>query len=113
VISFDPGAPEFLFEELALRFRDLEALHLVLLMADYSNDLFEEYGRILSNFTSLKYITFMAASTNEFSIDEVKVARAWHRACPTLRTIILPKGSVWFQGDRGMQLDDESSSDDG
>ena len=37
VISFDPGAPEFLFEELAQRFKDLEALHLVLLMADYSN----------------------------------------------------------------------------
>ncbi len=37
VISFDPGAPEFLFEELAKRFKDLEALHLVLLMADYSH----------------------------------------------------------------------------
>jgi hypothetical protein len=37
VISFHPDAPEFLFEELARRFRDLEALHLVLLMADYSN----------------------------------------------------------------------------
>lgn len=37
VISFDPGAPEFLFKELARRFKDLEALHLVLLMADYSN----------------------------------------------------------------------------
>lgn len=37
VISFDPGAPEFLFEELAMRFKDLEALHLVMLMADYSH----------------------------------------------------------------------------
>ena len=36
VISFDPGAPEFLFEELSQRFKDLEALHLVLLMADYT-----------------------------------------------------------------------------
>jgi len=36
VISFDPGAPEFLFEELATRFRDLEALHMVMLMADYT-----------------------------------------------------------------------------
>ena len=36
VISFDPGAPEFLFEELSTRFRDLEALHTVMLMADYT-----------------------------------------------------------------------------
>lgn len=36
VISFDPEAPEFLFEELSTRFRDLEALHMVMLMADYT-----------------------------------------------------------------------------
>lgn len=35
VISFDPTAPGFLFEALARRFVDLEALHLVLLMAEY------------------------------------------------------------------------------
>ena len=54
----------------------------------------------------------MAASSNDSSIDEVKIARDWHRACPTLRTIILPKGSVWFQGeaDRETQEDDFSSS---
>jgi hypothetical protein len=54
----------------------------------------------------------MAASSNEPYVDEVKIARDWHRACPTLRTIILPKGSVWFQGeaDGGTHQDDASSN---
>jgi hypothetical protein len=29
--------------------------------------------------------------------DEADIAKQWHRACPTLKTIILPKGKVWFQ----------------
>lgn len=29
--------------------------------------------------------------------DEARIAGIWHRACPSLRTIILPKGKVWFQ----------------
>ena len=37
MISFDPQAPGFLFEEVAKRFRKLEALHLVVLMADFTN----------------------------------------------------------------------------
>lgn len=36
VISFDPTAPGFMFEALARRFVDLEALHLVMLMAEYN-----------------------------------------------------------------------------
>jgi len=43
VISFDPDAPEYLFEELAGRFKDLEALHIVSLMADYSDVSFSIY----------------------------------------------------------------------
>ena len=40
----------------------------------------------------------MAASRNETSnIDESAIAKQWHRFCPTLKTIILPKGRVWFQ----------------
>jgi len=30
-------------------------------------------------------------------VDEADIAKQWHRACPTLKTIILPKGKVWFQ----------------
>ena len=40
----------------------------------------------------------MAASPNETSnIDESAIAKQWHSSCPTLKTIILPKGRVWFQ----------------
>lgn len=31
--------------------------------------------------------------------DEGEIARLWSKACPTLRTIILPKGKVWFERD--------------
>jgi len=54
IISFDPNAPGFLFEQLASRFSGLEALHLVMLMADYNQTLLEDSGRLLANFASLK-----------------------------------------------------------
>lgn len=28
--------------------------------------------------------------------DEQDIAESWHKCCPTLQTIILPKGVVWF-----------------
>ena len=58
----------------------------------------------------------MAASSSDSSIDEVNIAKDWHRACPSLRTIILPKGSVWFQGDvdcAAAHQDDASSCNGG
>ncbi|PPQ68134.1 hypothetical protein CVT24_002960 [Panaeolus cyanescens] len=33
----------------------------------------------------------------EMSLDEAEIARMWHRACPSLETIILPMGKVWFR----------------
>lgn len=36
-------------------------------------------------------------TTAQAEEDEGRIAKMWHRACPTLRTIILPKGKVWFQ----------------
>ncbi|PPQ75948.1 hypothetical protein CVT26_005851 [Gymnopilus dilepis] len=118
VISFDPAAPSFLIEALAKRFEQLEALHLVMLMAEYNNELLEQSGPLLSNFRCLKYITFMAADSQASTThaqtatnadnedgesqptnepDEAHIAKVWHRACPSLKTIILPKGKVWFQ----------------
>lgn len=38
----------------------------------------------------------MATMNSEEDIDERNIAKRWHIACPTLRTIILPKGKVWF-----------------
>jgi len=79
VISFDPSAPDFLFEALAKRFDQLEALHLVMLMAEYNQvslpffffpfffhafcapeltlfmkELLEQSGELLSHFKRLK-----------------------------------------------------------
>ena len=46
-----------------------------------------------------KYITFMAATDEASSFEEEQdIAMLWHHWCPTLKTIILPKGKVWFGG---------------
>lgn len=37
VISFDPDAPTFIFEQIAIRFPELEALHIVVLLAEFTN----------------------------------------------------------------------------
>jgi hypothetical protein len=44
-------------------------------------------------------MTLMAATSDDgshFEGGEHRIATKWHRACPTLRTIILPHGKVWF-----------------
>ncbi|KAF9039118.1 hypothetical protein BJ165DRAFT_364654 [Panaeolus papilionaceus] len=33
----------------------------------------------------------------EMTLDEAEIARMWHKACPSLDTIILPMGKVWFR----------------
>jgi hypothetical protein len=41
----------------------------------------------------------MAASDeNSAPGDEQLIAKLWHSYCPTLKTIILPRGKVWFEG---------------
>ena len=41
--------------------------------------------------------------------DESEIAACWHKACPTLKTIILPKGVVWGYADgRWVSLQDSS-----
>lgn len=102
LISFDPDAPNFLFQILSDGFPQLEALHVVFLMIDYSQvkkEFLEQSGSLLRHFKSLKYIAFMAGSgTENPDIDENVIAKQWHDSCPTLKTIILPRGGVWFQG---------------
>lgn len=103
VMSFDPAAPTFLFKELASRFSQLQALHVVVLMAEVSVAMLLDWGQFLVGFKKLRYITFMAALGDEDGrgkeeIDERKIAKIWHSACPTLKTIILPQGKVWFEG---------------
>jgi len=54
-----------------------------------------EMGPSLSRFESLKYLTFMAPGTGISLDNEGAAATLWHKACPTLKTIILPRGVVW------------------
>ncbi|KAG6907558.1 hypothetical protein DXG01_008440 [Tephrocybe rancida] len=80
IMSFDPGVQDYLFLELTKHFPHLEALHVVLLLSEYTY-----------------YLTFMA-NTNPIALphEEQIIARIWHQSCPTLKTIILPLGNVWF-----------------
>ncbi|KXN92811.1 hypothetical protein AN958_05591 [Leucoagaricus sp. SymC.cos] len=115
VMSFDPNAPHFIFSELSTRFPDLEALHIVVLMAEVTAPMLLDWGEYLAGFRRLKYITFMAALGGEEDggereeIDERRIAKVWHSSCPTLKTIILPQGKVWFEGSK---TDDENEDGD-
>jgi hypothetical protein len=113
-VTMDPG---ILFREVAERIPELEALHLIL-MSLYTLVRFPKVcllafpfhifsgqeslrlsGPVLTAFKSLKYITFMAyvRPSSIADNDERDIAQLWHRSCPTLQTIILPKGNVWFE----------------
>lgn len=56
----------------------------------------------LSGLRNLKYITFMTGSHPIASNEEKDVAELWQRACPSLKTIILPNGVVWFRQGEGI-----------
>ena len=57
---------------------------------------------LLAAFSGLRFLTFIASGASCYELDdEATVAEQWARACPTLTTIILPKGRVWFAGSEG------------
>ncbi|KAG6876225.1 hypothetical protein C0992_000427 [Termitomyces sp. T32_za158] len=88
---------DYLVTELATRFPHLEALHVVILLSEFTDDSLRKLGPSLALFKSLQYITFMAATDRVASPHEEKaIAKIWHYWCPTLKTIILPRGKVWF-----------------
>ena len=39
----------------------------------------------------------MAPMDDDSEDDEQAIAKLWHGFCPTLTTIILPRGRVWFE----------------
>ncbi|GLB42750.1 hypothetical protein LshimejAT787_1201990 [Lyophyllum shimeji] len=99
IMSFDPAVQDYLLSEIATRFPQLEALHIVILLSEYTNELLKALGPLLKGFKALQYITFMAA-TDRTALpgEEQDIAKLWHHWCPTLKTIILPRGRVWFEG---------------
>ncbi|KAH0580519.1 hypothetical protein J132_08163 [Termitomyces sp. J132] len=97
IMSFDPTVQDCLVSELATRFPHLEALHVVVLLSEFTDKSLRELGPSLAPFKSLQYITFMAATDRVASPhEEQAIAKIWHHWCPTLKTIILPRGKVWF-----------------
>ncbi|KAH9170249.1 hypothetical protein EDB89DRAFT_1335197 [Lactarius sanguifluus] len=100
-----------LFPQLATRLPHLEALHIVALVQHYNLETLLASSPLLEAFVGLRFLTFMASGASCYELDdEAKVAEHWARACPTLTTIILPKGRVWFAGSAGsarrVRLDD-------
>ncbi|KAH9895746.1 hypothetical protein C8Q73DRAFT_689273 [Cubamyces lactineus] len=98
IMSLDNTPPNILLPEIANRLPKLEALHVVVLMAMFDRQTLHDSSPTLSRFSDLRYLTFMAAGSASVE-DEGEIARTWGKACPTLRTIILPKGKVWFERD--------------
>jgi len=125
ILIIDASAPNELFPQLAAHLPHLEALHIVALVQQYnlvcvlSSSLFcrscgytraEWRGQdtllasapMLEAFAGLRFLTFMASGVSCYELDdEATVAECWARACPTLTTIILPKGRVWFASSAG------------
>ncbi|PSR74509.1 hypothetical protein PHLCEN_2v9806 [Hermanssonia centrifuga] len=105
VLVFDDESAQTIFGEVSRRVRGLEALHVVGLMASYSAISLLATAPILSRFPSLRYLTFMAGDPVNCGSppctidDERRVAGVWSKACPTLQTIILPKGQVWYESE--------------
>jgi len=102
ILIVDASAPSELFPQLAARLPHLEALHIVALVQQYNLDTLLASAPLLEAFAGLRFLTFIASGASCYELDdEATVAEQWARACPTLTTIILPKGRVWFAGSEG------------
>ncbi|KAI0300673.1 hypothetical protein B0F90DRAFT_397693 [Multifurca ochricompacta] len=102
ILIVDASAPNELFPQLAARLPHLEALHIVALVQQYSLETLLASAPLLEAFAGLRFLTFMASGASCYELsDEATVAEHWARACPTLTTIILPKGRVWFASSAG------------
>jgi hypothetical protein len=121
ILIVDTAAPSELFPQLATRLPHLEALHIIALVQQYNlvcieflsgrihacsllgeQDTLLASAPLLEAFAGLRFLTFIASGASCYEIDdEATVAERWARACPTLTTIILPKGRVWFAGSSG------------
>jgi hypothetical protein len=124
ILIVDDSAPSELFPQLAARLPHLEALHIVALVQHYNlvrphpffsnhppvgaecgmcmQDTLFTSAPLLEAFARLRFLTFIASGASCYELeDEATVVEQWARACPTLTTIILPKGRVWFAGSEG------------
>jgi hypothetical protein len=71
----------------------------------------------LAAFRELQYITLLGGRVeqvgeDEDGVDEGAVAARWADACPTLRTIVLPQGKIWFKkAERRWKLLEDAEED--
>ncbi|CCM00184.1 uncharacterized protein FIBRA_02212 [Fibroporia radiculosa] len=96
-MAFDDFTPERLLSEVASRLPGLEALHVVILLAPYSVQTLLRSGSVLSKFSGLRYITVIVSESDAPIGDDHGIASAWHKFCPTLKTIVLPGGQLWIE----------------
>ena len=120
ILIVDALDPNEFFPQLAARLPQLEALHIVALVQHYSlvchhyffslpllnveivQDTLLAFAPLLAAFSGLRFLTLIASGASYYELDdEATVAEQWARACPTLTTIILPKGRVWSPGSDG------------
>ena len=116
IMFFDSPVPRELMPEITKRLPELEALQIVVLTAQFNmvryvsiayswslmcvvQSILKDMAPLLSDFKHLRVITFVAMGTHPLTSDEQSIASLWHESCPTLKTIILPNGIVWFQKD--------------
>jgi hypothetical protein len=62
-------------------------------------DMLNDAAPIIGEFKHLRYFTYMATGTDLDLKEETKITEDWSSMCPSLRTIILPAGRVWFAKD--------------
>ncbi|PCH34669.1 hypothetical protein WOLCODRAFT_106363 [Wolfiporia cocos MD-104 SS10] len=98
IMSMDCINPVDTLLEIATRLPRLQMLHLVVLLAQFDHQILSECTCALSHFSELQHITVVSGTGGALS-DEHDIATCWHKCCPTLNTIILPKGQVWYQQD--------------
>ncbi|KAI0048164.1 hypothetical protein FA95DRAFT_1540264 [Auriscalpium vulgare] len=95
-----PTSVTHLIPQIATCLPALESLSIITIVQNYDIGTMHASTPLLADFAQLRYLTFMASGEPEYELaDEADVAADWGRACPTLRTIILPKGGVWFPRD--------------
>ncbi|KAF7973795.1 hypothetical protein HWV62_14154 [Athelia sp. TMB] len=96
MMFFECPNPSELLIAAAKLLPEIEALHVVILTGSCPLEPLKLAAPLLSSFLKLRFITFMAGDDKTTLAVEREVAELWQKACPSLKTIILPNGVVWF-----------------
>lgn len=120
VMSFEFATPDQLLAEISSRMPHLLSLHVIMitmmnprvsrLCFGLGSFMFNgtqqeppnEWSSVFSRFTSLRNLTFMASSLEEY--DEIGLVTEWAKHCPSLKVVAMPAAGMfaehngrWFQ----------------